>query len=52
MRTLAMLLMALLLSSCALYRMPTDDSFSLIPKTNNPDYIRDRGQNALPLLAP
>lgn len=38
------------LTSC-LYKMPTDDTYSLIPKTNNPNFIGDE-QNPMPNQAP
>lgn len=31
----------MLLSSC--YRMPNDDEYSLVPATNNPDVVGDKG---------
>ncbi len=36
----AALLMAFLLTGC--YRMPTEDEYSVIPRTNNPDIIREK----------
>lgn len=36
----AVLLMAFLLTGC--YRMPTEDEYSVIPRTNNPDIIREK----------
>jgi len=37
--------------STACYRMPTDDDFSLVPSTNNPDVTRQRGESAMPQVA-
>lgn len=36
-----------LLTSC-IYKMPDDDSYSLIPKTNNPNFIGGSDQNTMP----
>lgn len=37
-KLLALLFLTTLCSSC-IYKMPTEDSYSLIPKTNNPNFI-------------
>ena len=40
---------ALLLTSLAgCYPMPTEDDFSVVPTTNNPDVTRDTGDSLLP----
>lgn len=35
------LALVFLLSSCGIYKMPSDDTYSVIPKTNNPAFIKD-----------
>lgn len=37
----------LLLTSC-IYKMPTDETVSLIPMTNNPKIIQDDNSSAIP----
>ena len=36
-----LVMLSSLLTSC-LYRMPTEDDFHSVPKTNNPRFTRDR----------
>lgn len=40
------LLVAFLFSSCGIYKMPSDDTYSVIPKTNNPAFIKDNRATA------
>ncbi|MBA3239081.1 MAG: hypothetical protein H0T62_12135 [Parachlamydiaceae bacterium] len=37
------------LNSC--YRMPTDDDYSLVPSTNNPDRTRQRQESLMPKVS-
>lgn len=36
------LLISIIISATACYRMPTDEDYCLIPSTNNPDFTRER----------
>ncbi len=42
----AILVVLSTLTSC--YRMPTNDDYSLIPATNNPDFTGKRNQGGMP----
>ncbi len=46
-KLLSMLLLLTILSSC-IYKMPNEDSYSLIPKTNNPTFIGTDQQGTIP----
>lgn len=37
---------AALLAGC--YRMPTEDDYSIVPVTNNPDITREKSGNVMP----
>jgi hypothetical protein len=39
---------ALILTSC--YKMPSDDDYSTIPTTNNPDLTREKNDSMMPGL--
>lgn len=39
------ILSLILLAGC--YRMPGDDDYSVVPTTNNPDIVRDKGGEQL-----
>ncbi len=43
-------ILALSLTSCALYRMPAPDEFSTVPVTNNPTVTHDPGDNLVPQI--
>lgn len=45
-KTIFFICALLTLTGC--YRMPTDEDFSVIPTTNNPDITRDRGESMMP----
>lgn len=47
--TLLALLACNALTSC--YRMPTDDDYSLVPSTNNPDTTRQRQDSLMPSVS-
>ncbi len=45
---LLLLFLGLALFSSCIYKMPTEDSYSLIPKTNNPVFIGEKDHKAMP----
>lgn len=42
--TLLLCSLSLLFCATSCYRMPTEEDYSLIPLTNNPDYTREKGK--------
>ncbi len=42
------LFIATLLNGC--YRMPNDDEYSVVPRTNNPDLIREKPSSFNPAV--
>ncbi len=45
----SLLILAAVLNSC--YPMPTEDDYSLLPSTNNPEMTRQRAESAMPQMA-
>lgn len=45
-RTITFFALLCILTAC--YKMPTEDDYSVIPTTNNPDVTRDCGTQMLP----
>ncbi len=45
---LPLFLLAGLLNSC--YPMPTEDDYSLLPSTNNPEMTRQRAESVMPQM--
>jgi hypothetical protein len=46
---LPLFVLAAVLNSC--YPMPTDDDYSLLPSTNNPEMTRQRAESAMPQMS-
>jgi len=44
----SLFILAVLLNSC--YPMPTDDDYSLLPSTNNPEMTRQRAESVMPQM--
>lgn len=46
--SVCMVITTLLVLCVGCYRMPSDDDYSLVPTTNNPDITGDRGSGLAP----